>query len=941
MTEPTNTNVDVLLSAVRGDMSNELNINGEYTDIDSCVLCGIRWREDSTEEYGMIGCDICQRWYHGCCVGININIINDALFYCDSCRLQRSMPLNSKDQPIVNLRTQRLTQIDNLLNNKTKRDKLVQQLSDDQHPSTVHTTAVYNKLIDSLQHDSSDDSTDDDDNHENSKQRNDKINTSTRVQQSPSQLKHKQVPASTIDTNKSLLPNQIKRRTSTNTSSATSTTNKSPSVSNPLIGIAADSIRDKVRHQLCSILNESIGNEIEQFMYEQIDHNAVSTGYRQYFRDLIANLRDINNAQLKQRILSGDLPSYQLIHMSATQLASPEITQLRQSIKEDSLKMSILPDDTFHNKHKHPHSNDANDADNNNQSLINQQSNIAIDTSAHSASNISQNDMSPHQPSVSQSDSVNNDILHDFDVDQLESLHSFDEVNDIEPHDNSISIPQLEHSPSHKSTNVSTQNKLTDFKFELSEQLSIQHRSIWSGQLCIPSTSHTINNHQLSRSIDIPLHCEQLCGIALSSAPLPRVLSERHRISITDAQQYITQVVQKSSSKRVVCVEFVCNDNSYHNYINQIVQYYSDQRAMVFDYQNVENNSDKCLLYIMSNHALSNTFLSSVLNITRPNQLLIGICVMAIDVCIQHQLPLQLIPLATPQQTQAHQPGSALQSVKSHTATSARPYDPRAPKRDRAESNNDQVVTHPYTAHDGITTHTPAAVHDISVNALPASNTESLTNLSHYLQSLISTNNAPNATHNTSHQHTSPSIHSIAPQSQPQSQFHSLPYSMPPPPLTPAQFAMMHQHKQLNSVTPPQPIYHQNNYNAYSTFSAIQPNQYNLMNNVISYPPSHQPMQSQPHTIPIQRNIQPTIHHNNKHTYQSDSYESTDITPSSYSDSKRVKHSSVSIDPRLARLLLENHLCKFYFTQSCSKDNCNYSHDRMLYDNVIANKYHK
>ncbi|XVF88203.1 hypothetical protein PTKIN_Ptkin19aG0031100 [Pterospermum kingtungense] len=71
---------------------------------------------------------------------------------------------------------------------------------------------------------------------------------------------------------------------------------------------------------------------------------GVNKKYKEKGRSLLFNLKDRNNPELRERVVSGEIPPEQLCSMSAEELASKELSEWRQAKAEELAQMVVLPD---------------------------------------------------------------------------------------------------------------------------------------------------------------------------------------------------------------------------------------------------------------------------------------------------------------------------------------------------------------------------------------------------------------------------------------------------------------------------------------------------------------------------------------------------------------------------------------------------------------------
>ncbi|XP_022749544.1 uncharacterized protein LOC111298989 [Durio zibethinus] len=71
---------------------------------------------------------------------------------------------------------------------------------------------------------------------------------------------------------------------------------------------------------------------------------GVNKKYKEKGRSLLFNLKDRNNPELRERVVSGKIPPERLCSMSAEELASKELSEWRQAKAEELAQMVVLPD---------------------------------------------------------------------------------------------------------------------------------------------------------------------------------------------------------------------------------------------------------------------------------------------------------------------------------------------------------------------------------------------------------------------------------------------------------------------------------------------------------------------------------------------------------------------------------------------------------------------
>ncbi|KAL4279044.1 hypothetical protein GQ457_03G045480 [Hibiscus cannabinus] len=87
---------------------------------------------------------------------------------------------------------------------------------------------------------------------------------------------------------------------------------------------------------------EELAYQIEAELFKLF--GGVNKKYKEKGRSLLFNLKDRNNPELRERVVSGEIPPERLCSMSAEELASKELSQWRQAKAEELAQMVVLPD---------------------------------------------------------------------------------------------------------------------------------------------------------------------------------------------------------------------------------------------------------------------------------------------------------------------------------------------------------------------------------------------------------------------------------------------------------------------------------------------------------------------------------------------------------------------------------------------------------------------
>ncbi|KZV53908.1 SPOC domain [Dorcoceras hygrometricum] len=87
---------------------------------------------------------------------------------------------------------------------------------------------------------------------------------------------------------------------------------------------------------------ENVAVEIESELFKL--YGGVNKKYKEKGRSLLFNLKDRNNPELRERVMSGDISPEKLCSMSAEELASKELSEWRMAKAEEMAQMVVLPD---------------------------------------------------------------------------------------------------------------------------------------------------------------------------------------------------------------------------------------------------------------------------------------------------------------------------------------------------------------------------------------------------------------------------------------------------------------------------------------------------------------------------------------------------------------------------------------------------------------------
>ncbi|KAL6215184.1 hypothetical protein ACLB2K_014615 [Fragaria x ananassa] len=87
---------------------------------------------------------------------------------------------------------------------------------------------------------------------------------------------------------------------------------------------------------------EQLASEIEAELFKLF--GGVNKKYKEKGRSLLFNLKDRNNPELRERVMSGEITPGRLCSMTAEELASKELSEWRMAKAEELAQMVVLPD---------------------------------------------------------------------------------------------------------------------------------------------------------------------------------------------------------------------------------------------------------------------------------------------------------------------------------------------------------------------------------------------------------------------------------------------------------------------------------------------------------------------------------------------------------------------------------------------------------------------
>ncbi|KAI9484735.1 transcription factor S-II, central domain-containing protein [Zychaea mexicana] len=93
------------------------------------------------------------------------------------------------------------------------------------------------------------------------------------------------------------------------------------------------------------VMADQLANAIEQVMFKELKDPATKRAgvqYKNKFRSLLYNLKDKANKVFQLRVVTGELTPIELIKMSSEDMANPELRSKSLSMRQESIKNSIM-----------------------------------------------------------------------------------------------------------------------------------------------------------------------------------------------------------------------------------------------------------------------------------------------------------------------------------------------------------------------------------------------------------------------------------------------------------------------------------------------------------------------------------------------------------------------------------------------------------------------
>ncbi|XP_024915480.1 transcription elongation factor A protein 2 isoform X3 [Cynoglossus semilaevis] len=116
----------------------------------------------------------------------------------------------------------------------------------------------------------------------------------------------------------------------------------------PTAAVTTDNVRNKCRELLVAALQtdndhksidvdcEHLAAQIEELIYQEF--KSTDMKYKTRLRSRISNLKDQKNPELRRNVLSGNISPKRIASMSAEEMASAELKQIREILTKESIR---------------------------------------------------------------------------------------------------------------------------------------------------------------------------------------------------------------------------------------------------------------------------------------------------------------------------------------------------------------------------------------------------------------------------------------------------------------------------------------------------------------------------------------------------------------------------------------------------------------------------
>ncbi|KAI8336818.1 transcription factor S-II, central domain-containing protein [Chlamydoabsidia padenii] len=297
----------------------------------------------------MVQCDGCKQWFHCSCVNLNADEMENVDWICDQCKSEDS-PMDESNQPTTTHQYKPKTLTRNTrhqhtcllatCNNHTRADSycsdICARLDMAENSGGVSSRPKSKKRSKSF-------STTHLDTESTTSETSDDLETTTvKIVTTPSTATDPE-PVKTIDP---IRKNVLKSLTTTLTPILTRATDELPEA------LAVQVANDPLEAA------ESLATQIEGAIFDHLGDENVSSDnkqggkqcgdrYKIKVRSLLYNLRDKANQEFQRRVVTGDMSTEALALMSSEDMANPELKSMSESLREKSIKNSVLKIETM------------------------------------------------------------------------------------------------------------------------------------------------------------------------------------------------------------------------------------------------------------------------------------------------------------------------------------------------------------------------------------------------------------------------------------------------------------------------------------------------------------------------------------------------------------------------------------------------------------------
>lgn len=113
-------------------------------------------------------------------------------------------------------------------------------------------------------------------------------------------------------------------------------------------------VREKSISLLSNVLSKGLSNAVDKNRINSIaalieeyifaEFNDTGNKYKMRIRSRVANLGDVKNPELRQKVISGEIPPAQIATMTAEEMASDVVKKLRAELTKDAIRDAQAPE---------------------------------------------------------------------------------------------------------------------------------------------------------------------------------------------------------------------------------------------------------------------------------------------------------------------------------------------------------------------------------------------------------------------------------------------------------------------------------------------------------------------------------------------------------------------------------------------------------------------